>query len=85
MSTKLTNKCLEKAADDEPIFVLRAQDIIASSTVKYWALALHLAICNKGLKGRARHKISECSQPKIKEALELATKMEQWPNKKIPD
>ncbi len=42
MSTKqenLTdpNSCLGKAADDEPIFVLRARDPIAAHIVREWA------------------------------------------------
>jgi hypothetical protein len=30
------NSCLNKAADDEPIFVLRAKDLIAPAVVGYW-------------------------------------------------
>lgn len=30
--------CLNKAADDEPVFVLRAKDPLASKVVRYWAL-----------------------------------------------
>lgn len=31
------NSCLNKAADDEPIFVLRANDPIAAAVVRTWA------------------------------------------------
>jgi hypothetical protein len=29
--------CINKAADDEPVFVLRAQDVLAATTVRLWA------------------------------------------------
>lgn len=32
--------CYDKAAEDEPLFVLRGQDQFAAETVEYWA---HLA------------------------------------------
>jgi hypothetical protein len=31
------NSCLNKAADDEPIFVLRANDPVAAAIVRIWA------------------------------------------------
>lgn len=70
MATKHTDTCLIKAADDEPIFVLRAQDMLAPESVREWA--------NRALK---------CGLPhaKYEEALALAAKMEQWPNRKMPD
>jgi hypothetical protein len=37
MAFKGSCSCLEKAADDEPIFVLRGQDRIAPKTVRQWA------------------------------------------------
>lgn len=37
MATKLTDECLAKCADDEPIFVLRAKDLSAPSIVRVWA------------------------------------------------
>lgn len=36
MGTKLKDCCLDKAADDEPIFVIRAQDITAPDVVLDW-------------------------------------------------
>lgn len=32
-----STSCLNKAADDEPIFVLRAADPVAAATIKHWA------------------------------------------------
>ena len=38
MSTKREGiKCYENAADDEPLFVLRAQDVLAPEIVREWA------------------------------------------------
>ena len=31
------DSCLNKAGDDEPLFVLRANDPLAAATVEYWA------------------------------------------------
>lgn len=36
MSTKHTDRCLINAKDDEPIFVLRAQDELAPLVVARW-------------------------------------------------
>jgi hypothetical protein len=80
MATKHTDKCLEKAADDEPIFVLRAQDKLAANTVRHWArefLKAHGGV------------LSEQIDPKViakyKEAHALADKMDAWKTKKTPD
>ena len=35
-SIKSTNTCLAKAAEDEPLFVIRAQDASAVRMVQYW-------------------------------------------------
>lgn len=61
--------CLNKAADDEPVFVLRAKDPIAALVVRYWA---HLADDVHELEKR-------------KEARELANQMDVWRNKNVPD
>lgn len=61
--------CLGKAADDEEIFVLRAQDILAARTVRGWAqLASDLGV----------------SESKVDEAALCARRMENWPDRKIP-
>lgn len=73
MATKAQEKiagCFAKAAEDEPLFVLRAQDKLAPIVVKLWAeLAAHHGA---GLE-------------KVHEAKRLAFEMEQWPNRKYPD
>jgi hypothetical protein len=62
--------CFAKAADDEPVFVLRAQDKLAPDLVREWAVRA------------AEH---ECSVAKVNEAFALADKMEAWPTRKFPD
>lgn len=64
------NSCLNKAADDEPVFVLRAQDELAAETVRMWAAAASA---------------NGAAHDKVEEALSLASEMEQWPNRKMPD
>lgn len=70
MATKSTDTCLQKAAENEPIFVLRAQDMLAPGIVREWA------------KQAAAH---GCSQEKVLEAHSLADRMDQWATRKFPD
>lgn len=81
MATKYTDTCLQKAADDEPIFVLRAQDLLAPGVVRHWAELY--CITQHG----SEHLLTagDCTDPKVREALALADKMEQWPTRKLPD
>lgn len=72
MATKHTDTCLIKAADDEPIFVLRAQDALAGQTVRFWAI-------------RLREENGGIASPKVVEAFALAAQMDAWPTRKIPD
>lgn len=62
--------CLGKAADDEPVFVLRGQDIHAAGLVRDWA---DLA---EG---------TRCSPEKVAEARDLASQMRAWRTRKFPD
>jgi uncharacterized protein (UPF0147 family) len=62
MALKSNDSCLAKAADDEPIFVLRAQDKSAPRTVRRWASD------NKATLDRAKYE----------EAHALADEMEAW-------
>lgn len=70
MATKHTDECLRKAAINEPIFVLRAQDKLAPMLVRLWAQAAEIA---------------GCPSHKCDEAMDLADAMEVWPNRKFPD
>ncbi|MDZ4344116.1 MAG: hypothetical protein U1E51_16980 [Candidatus Binatia bacterium] len=71
--------CYDKAAPDEPLFVLRGQDELAEEVVEYWA---HLA---SG--GQPAHYVTMQGRitPKAQEALNCAEAMRAWPVKKFPD
>lgn len=61
--------CLNKAADDEMLFVLRAQDKSAPKVVLHWIAK----------------NFDTASEEKIREAFECAIEMKKYPNKKNPD
>lgn len=69
MATKHTDKCLQKAADDEPIFVLLGRDVSSPKTICYWIL----------------DNIETLKPEKAHEALEHALNMRKYPNRKFPD
>lgn len=62
--------CLGKAADDEPVFVLRAQDAFAAGLVYDWANKAEEMVCDVA---------------KVAEARALARQMSFWPTRKYPD
>lgn len=65
--------CLAKAKDDEPLFILRAQDALAPLLVRQWV---------------ERAVIAGVPEEKVHEALQLADRMEDWARengKKVPD
>jgi hypothetical protein len=62
--------CLGKAADNEPVFILRAQDRLAPMLVDEWAL---------------RAQGFGCPKEKVDEARRLAQAMREWPIRKNPD
>ena len=74
MATKNTGvSCYDKAHPDEPLFVLRAQDLSAPSIVRSWVLAAERGGVN---------------MEKVREALQVAMDMEAWQaahGKKVPD
>lgn len=61
---------LGKAADDEPVFVLRAQDELSADLVELWAI---------------RAKSLGCPNDKINEAYALVEDMRAWPGQRAPD
>ena len=84
MSTGFKNNdaCLNKVADDEPIFVLRAKDALAPVVVEWWAFNVQKAYCDNG------REIPDDTRAKLDEALNCAAKMRQWAlryGNKIPD
>lgn len=74
MGTKHTSTCLKNAADDEPIFVLRAQDKFAATVVRIWAEIvsshgdLNVGALDKALSAR-----------------NTANEMDEWHTHKSPD
>lgn len=68
--SKYNNRCFENASANEPIFVLRAQDLLAADTVRHWADAAEAAGVNA---------------EKVLEARVIARVMEAWPHRKVPD
>lgn len=70
--------CLGKAADDEPVFILRAQDVLAGDVVRFWADILEMRHHSQGTKTAA-------VKAKISEARGLARQMDEWPIHKLAD
>lgn len=65
------NSCLNRAQDDEPLFVLRANDPIAPHVVKAWA--------DQYLQGKALGGGAQLNHvQKYREAMDLATQMTLW-------
>lgn len=76
------NSCLNKTADDEFIFILRAQDFLAPETVEDWANKLEIYL-------KGKFSISKADVPiinnKIEEARKCAVEMRNCPTRKFPD
>ena len=64
------DSCLMKAAPDEPIFVLRAQDSLAPGVVRDWA---------------SKARIIGVDAAKVEEAEKCAAAMDAWHTHKTPD
>ena len=67
--------CLGKAHDDEPIFIIRAQDMFGPLVVEHW--------CDL-----VERTMGPDAGPKVHEARRLATAMRKWArenHRKIPD
>jgi hypothetical protein len=73
------NSCLNKSAADEPIFVLRAQDILASDIILKWADMYRRLHAPAGAWKSERHRL------KHNEALDIVDKFERWRERRIPD
>jgi len=66
------SSCLNSAADDEPIFTLRANDELAAATVRAWAQRYYVA------KSEQLGGMTQRQRRKYEEALSLASLMDQW-------
>lgn len=67
---------LAKAHDDEPVFLLRAQDQHAADLVEKWAIWVGINVPSVG--GTPLYK-------KVQEANQIADMMRRWPIHKAPD
>lgn len=80
LNTKHTDPCLAKAGDEEPIFVLRAQDCLAPGLVRLWAAM----VTREHMEGAP----GELPTEKLTAALKTALQMEAWQRangSKVPD
>lgn len=69
--TKANDSCLRKIGYDEPIFVLRAQDISADDAVQKW---IDMNVGHLGF-----------DHPKIRDAVATRDAMAAWPHRKVAD
>lgn len=67
--SKHNSKCLANAADDEPVFVLRGQDVSSPNVVMEW-ISLN---------------INTAPPEKLREAFECVLEMQRYHNRKIAD
>lgn len=74
--------CLGKSADDEPVFVLVARDVLAPKFVRSWADHVTQLAREAGT-------LTDALQAKIAEALRVADEMVTWQHRhgggKLPD
>lgn len=76
--------CLGKADDNEPVFILRAQDKFAPQVIEYWALLVRAALPMDD------SRVTFASMDKVRDAEEDAALMRGWqaahPERvKVPD
>jgi len=84
------NSCLNKAKDDEMIFVFRAHDMLSPFIVRQWARMYYLLntrATNVGstFKPDLRLSVSPEVQKKHDDAMRCADEMEKYHDRKIPD
>ncbi len=65
-----SDSCLNKAAADEPVFVLRAKDPMAAMTIRHWVT----------MSGAGAHEST-----KLTEALKAADEMDAWRSRNVPE
>jgi len=53
------NSCLNRADDDEPIFVLRAKDLLAAKLVEDWAARAVLEGCHEDAKIQGAYRFAQ--------------------------
>lgn len=68
------NSCLNKAADQEPIFVLRANDELAADMVRTWANKY----ADSKLRTQPKGAMTEAQTQKYRSAMALADSMDRY-------
>lgn len=71
------NSSLNKADDDEPVFLLRAQDVCADGAVLDWT--------DRVLKQYVASRNYLLPKDKLDDAVSCAQAMSRWPNRRLPD
>jgi hypothetical protein len=75
---KMERSCLNKAADDEPLFVLRANDELAPAIVREWATRYDRVKSRANVTGA----MTSVQAAKYREANMIADMMEMWREKR---
>ena len=70
--------CYANAADDEPIFVLRARDPLAPDVVQYWADRYHLQKELANSIGNGPEELTASQHERYVEARACANAMLEW-------
>ena len=76
--------CLTKAKDDEPLFVLRANDELAPKIVRAWALDYYNSKCFENHVANFKWELNASQAAKYQEARALADQMEVWLRSRLP-
>ena len=80
--------CFQAAADNEPLFILRAQDRLAPAIVRLWAEMLEVVYSNGSNDQQDLQAMQDQQLTKLEETRALADQMEAWQMRngsKIPD
>lgn len=72
------DSCLNKAGDDEPVFVLRANDELAAEVVRYWASKYMAQKMGENFETRGSAALTAPQLNKAMEARQLASDMDEW-------
>lgn len=70
MKAKEERENLARIPDNEPVFILRGQDALATQVVQYWIILAEKA---------------KVPMSKLTEAREALVDMHNWPSRRLPD
>lgn len=72
------DSCLNKAHDDEPLFVLRSNDPGAPQAVRAWAMDYRVRKIGENFDTTGKAALTDIQRAKFEEALKCADDMELW-------